>query len=515
MEYPFKEISVLEQKIKALKQSESKLRKASKTFSKHVRQSDNIFDAIHDSVCVIDPEGRIVKCNRSTEKLLGKSTNKFIGHFCFEVVHGIPKPLPGCPLLRMKETKRRESTIIQKDGRWLEVTVDPILNRNHRLLGAVHIIADITSRKLAEETLKHQTDAMEASIDGIAILNEDQNYVYVNESHSRIYGYDTPEELIGKPWRVLYDDNELQRFDHNVMPKISQKGYWQGESRGKKRDGSTFPQELSLTALDNGGLICVVRDITKQKQAEEELQCLNEELEQRVFERTAQLVAANKELETFTYTVAHDLRGPLRAINGYSSILMEDYINNLDAESTRICSAISKSAVTMGRLIDDFLAFAHISQAVVHRSPMNMVTLAQTAFLELTTPEERERIDFNLGPLPRSSGDLTLIRRVWINLISNAIKFSAKEERAAITIDVKRQQNELVYSVRDNGVGFDMAYANKLFGIFQRLHSAEDFEGSGIGLSIVQRIINRHGGRVWVEGKLGQGACFYFTLPNS
>jgi PAS domain S-box-containing protein len=263
------------------------------------------------------------------------------------------------------------------------------------------------------------------------------------------------------------------------------------------------------------------------------------ELEQRVLERTAQLESANQELEAFAYSVSHDLRSPLRAVDGFVRILLEDFGNRLDAEGKRLCAVISQSARDMGRLIDDLLAFSRIGRSVIQPSPMDMAALAQSIFYEVTTPENRERIDFLVGPLPSAVGDPTLIRLVWINLLSNAVKFCSKKERAAIEvgclsnaecgmgnadfrnetadgqgIEPRPPNLECVYFVRDNGAGFDMAYADKLFGVFQRLHSHKEFEGTGVGLAIVQRIIHRHGGQVWAEGKEGQGATFYFTLST-
>ncbi|MFZ2054451.1 MAG: PAS domain S-box protein [Candidatus Aminicenantales bacterium] len=238
------------------------------------------------------------------------------------------------------------------------------------------------------------------------------------------------------------------------------------------------------------------------------------ELEQRVRERTAQLESANKELEEFAYSVSHDLRAPLRAIDGYVRILVEEFEPLLDAEGKRVCSVINESARNMGKLIDDLLKFSSFSRAEMQPSLIEMKTLANSIFFELTTPESRERIDFRIGSLPGTTGDPALIRQVWINLISNAIKFSSGKERAIIEVNGEHRGKRNVYSVKDNGVGFDMQYAQKLFAPFQRLHSTREFEGTGVGLAIVQRIICRHRGRVWGEGEIDKGAVFYFTLQQ-
>ncbi|TYQ12704.1 UNVERIFIED_CONTAM: PAS domain S-box-containing protein [Acetivibrio alkalicellulosi] len=235
-------------------------------------------------------------------------------------------------------------------------------------------------------------------------------------------------------------------------------------------------------------------------------------LEERVRERTFQLESANKELEAFSYSVSHDLRAPLRAVNGYVQILIEDYESILDDEGKRICSVISSSAKQMGQLIDDLLSFSRIGRTNLEPSIVNMEQMAKSIYYELTSENNRNNISFNVENLPDAFVDTMLIRQVWINLISNAIKFSSKRESTVINISGMQQGDEIIYSVKDNGAGFNMKYVEKMFGVFQRLHSVKEFEGTGVGLAIVQRIINRHGGRVWAEGIEDEGATFYFSL---
>jgi len=260
------------------------------------------------------------------------------------------------------------------------------------------------------------------------------------------------------------------------------------------------------------GAIIVNNDITELQKAEEEIRLLNTDLEHRVTDRTAQLKEANNELESFSYSVSHDLRTPLRAIDGYVRILLEDFSSSLGDEGKRVCTVISTNAQKMGKLIDDLLSFSRTGKVSINLSTIDMNAMVAMVFNEIVPETARERIDFRPGDLSSALGDPVLIRQVWANLISNAVKFSSKKERADIIIDSESQENEMVYSIADNGAGFNMEYANKLFGVFQRLHSQSEFDGTGVGLAIVQRIIQRHGGKIWAKSELGKGATFYFSL---
>jgi light-regulated signal transduction histidine kinase (bacteriophytochrome) len=234
------------------------------------------------------------------------------------------------------------------------------------------------------------------------------------------------------------------------------------------------------------------------------------ELEGKVRERTAALEAANRELESFSYSVSHDLRAPLRAIDGYARMLDEDYAGRLDAEAQRLIGVVRGNARKMGQLIDDLLAFSRLGRQAAARVPVDMTRLAAEVADEL-----RAGRPVQCDALPPIQGDPSLLKQVWSNLIGNALKYSGKKADARIEVGGREGPAEHIYWVRDNGAGFDMRYADKLFGVFQRLHRADEFEGTGVGLAIVQRIVARHGGRVWAEGRPGQGACFYFSLPRS
>jgi light-regulated signal transduction histidine kinase (bacteriophytochrome) len=270
------------------------------------------------------------------------------------------------------------------------------------------------------------------------------------------------------------------------------------------------------------GLILFTRDITDRKKdrtelesAKAEIEHMNNELEIRVDERTAQLHSTIKELEAFSYSVSHDLRAPLRAIDGFSKLLFEDYYSELDPEGRRIIDVIRDSTVRMGELIDGLLAFSRLGRQAIASSEIDMNELARDAFNETIAEKGARSVESKIDSLPSSIGDRVLIRQVFVNLLSNALKFTRDRNPTIIEIGWKPDGAQNIFYVRDNGVGFDMRYVGKLFGVFQRLHAVDEFEGTGLGLAIVQRIILRHGGRVWAEGLLGDGATIYFTLPKN
>jgi len=236
-------------------------------------------------------------------------------------------------------------------------------------------------------------------------------------------------------------------------------------------------------------------------------------LEQKVIERTAQLESANKEMESFSYSVSHDLRAPIRAINGYAQILEEDYEGKFDTDGTKVLQSIKNNSKKMGNLIDDLLAFSKLGRKQVTVSEINMFALVRSVSEELLLEDTDHKIEFNLHEITSANGDPSLIKQVWINLIANAIKYSKYKPKTIIEVSDYKKNGFIIYAVRDNGAGFDMQYYDKLFGVFQRLHSQEEFEGTGIGLAIVQKIIQRHNGTVWAESTLDEGSCFYFSLP--
>jgi signal transduction histidine kinase len=275
----------------------------------------------------------------------------------------------------------------------------------------------------------------------------------------------------------------------------------------------TTNEQLELRVRDRTAEL--TRTLAGYEQAEREIKKLNEELEQRVTERTAQLENANQELEAFSYSVSHDLRAPLRHIHGFVEMLRDDTANTLSDRSRRYLEVISESAMQMGRLIDDLLLFSRMSRDEMRRVRINTDELVREVIDELTREIRERSIEWEIDPLPVVFGDRSMLKQVWVNLLSNAVKYTQGRAPARIKIRCqKTPANEWQFSVQDNGAGFDMQYVDKLFGVFQRLHRPEEFEGTGIGLANVRRIVHRHGGRTWAEGQVNKGASFYFTLPD-
>jgi light-regulated signal transduction histidine kinase (bacteriophytochrome) len=260
--------------------------------------------------------------------------------------------------------------------------------------------------------------------------------------------------------------------------------------------------------------IGAITDIEDQRRNEDALRSLNAELEDRVAARTSALEAANRELESFSYSVSHDLRAPLRAISGFSNLLWEDHREHLDPEAQRKLGIIRGQAERMGMLIDDLLAFSRLGRKSIEPTQLNMVDLVNTTFQRLHDESKNGALALHVGRLPPAIADRSLLEQVWINLLSNAIKFSSRKENPVVEVGAIVEEDENVYFVRDNGAGFDPEHRDKLFGVFQRLHHESEFPGTGVGLALVHRIVTRHGGRVWADSQPGEGATFHFSLPR-
>jgi len=396
-------------------------------------------------------------------------------------------------------------------------------------LGVFFLNAGVGERAQAQTALRENESQLHTIVEnldeGLVVSDLNGRLLQWNRAALQLHGYSGSDQD-RRRFTELVDTFELSTLDGVAAP-VEQ---WPLARilRGEKlhdlelrvrRIGSdwqrTFNYGGTLVHDANGQplmAIVTIGDITERKRAEEEIRQLNVELEERVVRRTAELEAANKELEAFSYSVSHDLRAPLRAVDGFSQAVLEDYGKQLPDEGRRYLQTIRDGAQRMGELIDDLLTFSRLSRMPLNKEAVNMTRVARGALEELNGQQTGRQIDLRVGDLPSCEGDAALLKQVWVNLLSNALKYSRKRDAALIEVGSRSENGENVYFVSDNGTGFDMQYVHKLFGVFQRLHRADEFEGTGVGLAIVQRIVHRHGGRVWAKGALDKGATFHFTL---
>lgn len=376
-------------------------------------------------------------------------------------------------------------------------------------------------RKRAEEALlvseERYRSLVELSPDAL-FVQSDEKIVFINSAAMKLFGAQQRNDLIGKPVLNFVHPEHRDSVRRSLRRVLEEnKPVFFREQKILRLDGDPVDVEIAAAPLAFEGHPAgqiIVHDITERKRSEEEIRRLNSELEQRVIERTAELEAANKELEAFSYSVSHDLRAPLRHIEGFVEILRSTKAPSLDEEAKRYLHTIAGSAQQMGRLIDDLLSFSRTARVEFRKIKVNLADIVQTVIREMH-PDVRDRdVKWIIKPLPEAEGDPALLRQVFVNLISNALKYTRTRPQARIEVGSTRSDSEHIIFVRDNGVGFDMRYAHKLFGVFQRLHRASDFEGTGVGLANVRRIIARHGGRTWAEGEIDEGATFYFSLPK-
>lgn len=377
---------------------------------------------------------------------------------------------------------------------------------------------DITQQKLDEKALRESEQKYKAffenSLDAMILSDPSGEIIEVNQATCQLLGYNEQE------LKKLKRNDIVDQSDENLLPFLEQRartGIAVGELRFVRKDGTIVETELSsaifLDANDHPKTSMIIRDISARKKNEQRINQLNSELEQKIEERTAQLKAVNQDLEAFAYSVSHDLRAPLRSINGLTQILQDNYGEVFDDEGSRLTSRIRTNAVKMSTLIEDLLSFSKASTSEIRKTKVDMHQLVNTVINEILEKEPSSNVQFKLDNLPGAEGDPALLKQVWVNLISNAVKFSSRKEFPTIEVSGVQSGNKNFYKVKDNGAGFDMRYSDKIFAAFQRLHSEQEFQGTGAGLAIVQRILLKHGGNIWAEGEEGVGATFTFCLP--
>ncbi|HEY5896148.1 MAG TPA: PAS domain S-box protein [Burkholderiales bacterium] len=475
------------------------------------RELDDLYNQAPCGYHSVDENGLIIRMNDTWLRWLGYSREEVVGK-----LRHADLMTPQCAERFWKEVfplfkkqgwlKEVQFDYVRKDGTTFPASLQTstIYDRQGRYLMSRTTVFDITEAKRTETALRDAEQRIRLLIDGVkdyAILTLDPEgrIISWNAGAQLIKGY-AAKEIIGQHFSVFYPQDKIDAgWPQRELELAASRGHFEDEGWRLRRDGSRFWANVIITAMrDESGALRgyskITRDLSERRRAEEAVQALN------------------KELESFTYSVSHDLRAPLRAVDGYGRMLDEDYGPSLDEEGRRMLGMVRSSARQMAQLIDDLLAFSRLGRQEPNKIPVEMGQLVREVSTELVAPGAP--VSLQVRPLPPARADRMLLRQVWTNLVSNALKYSGKRECPEIEIAGREEAAENVYWVRDNGAGFDMRYAHKLFGVFQRLHAMDEFPGTGVGLAIVQRVVTRHGGRVWAEGAPDAGACFYFSLPR-
>ena len=493
------------------------IKKAEKQERESEMQIQAIFNAAPDSVIVIDEEGKIVQWNPKSAVIFGWSAEEVLNKRLSEVI--IPhryREAHTMGLNRFLKTgegpvvgKTIELQALHKNNSEFDIalSISPtIADGKHLFIG---FLRDITEKKKAEEkireneqvfsTLFHKSPIMKAIAEAST-----GRYIEVNEAFANFMEH-TKEEIIGKT------SLELNMLTHpggrkRVLEMLEEDGFVRNveteinSSAGKTRWVSTNIDKMNLYGKDC--YLTAAIDITQRKLIEE-----------RIINRTEQLKRSKEEIEAFSYSVSHDLRAPLRGIIGFATILEEDYGRQLDDEARRLIAIIKSNTAKMGNLVDDLLSFSRMGRQDIVKANIDTAKIIQAIIDDLNARPELRGIRWNIQPLPSASGDVSTIRQVWINLISNAVKYSRNTPHPVIDIGSYTEDGQIVFFIKDNGVGFDIKYKSKLFKVFQRLHGSDEFEGTGVGLAIAEKIISKHGGKIWAEAAVDKGASFYFSLP--
>ena len=513
-----------------------------------------LLDGVTDyAVYMLDPEGKVASWNAGAARIKGYTAEEILGQ-PISVFYPPEQQASGVPGMTLQEAlvKGRfegQGQLMRKDGSifWARVVILPIYDQTGKLRGFSKVLHDITKQKQADEKLVAQAQdlarqavelvrsqqalerqsrmlqsVLDSIADGLVAADEQGRFIIWNPAAQKILGLG-PANLGSQGWSEhfgLFLDDTVTPFPAEQLPLAR-------AIRGETSTAQMFVRNPELEEgawievnggplkdKDGGvrGGVVAFRDITHKRNSEREIHQLNSELEHRVAERTAQLEEANQELESFTYSVAHDLRAPLRHIAGFSGILLEEFGPALNAEGGRYVQRIHEGTQKMGQLLDELLALARVGRRALNLQVTALTSMVKEVISILQPEIEGRHVEWKIADLPSVECDPTLTKQVFQNLISNALKYSRPRSPAVIEIGQMNGNGDSVIFVRDNGVGFSMKYADKLFGVFQRLHSSEEFEGTGVGLATVHRIIKKHKGRLWAESELDSGATFYFTL---
>jgi len=480
-----------------------------------VRDSEERFRIIFEragiGIGLLDLDRRFIEINHALEALLGYRKDELRGQSAAVITEpedvGRDRALFAELVAGQRSHYRVERRYRRKDGEtvWATLTMSLIHGAAGEPSFVLKIIEDIGVGRRAELLRSQLAAQVEASDDAIIGRDGTDMITSWNPSAERLFGY-SAAEIVGQPFARLVPPAGRAALAEQLTRARQGPSF---EAIYLRQDGQAVEVGASLAPVaDTVGnttvLATVIRDITARKRAEREIRQLNTNLQEAV-----------KELDAFSYSISHDLRAPLRAVNGFANAVLEDYGPQLDAEGQRYLRVIGANALLMGQLIDDLLAFSRLGRHALATAPVDLTPLARAVFAELAVANPDRALRLDLAPLPPAYGDHSLLRQVLVNLIGNAVKFTGPRTPGVITVRGAVVDGLGHYTVADNGVGFDMAYVDKIFGVFQRLHSVEEFAGTGVGLALVQRIIQRHGGQIWAEGRLDAGTIFTFTLPHA
>jgi len=474
----------------------------------------HLIEGVQDvAIFMLDGAGRVSTWNSGAERIKGYRAEEIVGqHFSrFYPPEAVAEGKPARLLAIAARDGRVEDEgwRVRKDGArfWAEVIITARRDSEGAVIGFAKVTRDLTARKETQDALHRSEQTFQLLVESIQdcaifMLDPDGRVASWNAAAERIQGY-RAHEIMGEHFSTFYPPDDVAQGKPQWALEIAEReGRHEDEGWRVRKDGTRFWANSVISPMrdSQGGLIGyakVTRDLTQRRRADQAL------------------AQTNQELERFSYSVSHDLRAPLRAINGYAQALWEDHAARLDDEGKRLLAVIRDSAKLGGELIDGLLSFSRLGRQALARAPVDVTALAESVVAELRQTQGSVAVEVVLSPLPPTSGDAALLRHVLVNLIGNAFKFSAKRAHPKVEIGAEQHGSEVAYYVKDNGVGFDMQYAGKLFGVFQRLHRPDEFEGTGVGLALAQRIIQRHGGRIWAEGKVNEGATVRFTLTGA
>ncbi len=509
-------------------------KQAEQALSESEKKYRTLIQKIQTAIVVHDADTQIITCNTKSQELLGLTEDQLLGktaidpdwHF-FREDNSI-MPLEEYPVNWVMATHQelRNYTIgvhrpDNDDDIWALVNADPVFDDKHVINQVIVSFVDITEQKEAEFAIQKATEEIRDLYNyapcGYHSLDKDGVFVRINQTELEWFGYSYKEVINKMKFTDLLTQEGVKTFEENFSLFKTEGELRNIELEIVRKNGTILPILVNASAItDNDGNFTMsrstVHDITERKKAEEEIRQLNRELEKRVYERTSQLEETNKELEAFSYSVSHDLRAPLRGIDGFSQILLEEYKEKIDTQGQNYLHRVRNAAQRMSQLIDDMLNLSRISRDEMNIQRVDLSLIANEIANELHDSDPKRDVKFIIQNKLIADVDWRLMRIVLENLLGNAWKFTSKQQKAIIEFGIFQKDEKNVYYVRDNGAGFDMKYAQKLFGPFQRLHNVDEYAGTGIGLATVHRIIHRHGGHVWAEGEIKKGTTLFFTI---